>query len=214
MSKVSRAAAVVAVSMLALPLAACSSADSGHGDVIDQTGNTQEDLSAMGYDDVDRVEPFAVPEADEAPAPMMASVNVEASVASLACSHLQWWNSYITYSHMSAGWHDTDLSVRSSTAVQLRHASRLVRHGVYGWGYMPEFTDLVTGKRFRFLHLRPQHLWATSVGAVYPAGYVVGLSGGDTYDTGLGQYSTGAHLCVQTLDCYRCCFPAGWDPCQ
>lgn len=130
------------------------------------------------------------------------------------CGELQWWNSYITYEHISSGWRDTDLGVRSGTRIQLRHTSRLERTGVYAWGYMPEFTDLATGARFRFLHLRPQNQWATDVGRVYPAGYVVGLSGGDTRDTGLGPYSTGSHLCVQTLWSYRDAFPRGNDVCR
>ena len=79
---------------------------------------------------------------------------------------------------------------------------------------MPEFTDLVTGYRFRLLHLRPQFQYATSVGHTYPAGYIVGLSGGDTADTGLGPYSTGQHLCVQTLVAYRTAFPSGVDACR
>ena len=132
----------------------------------------------------------------------------------LSCSHTQWWNSYITYEHMSYGWHDTDLGVSHGTAVQLRHASRLDRHGVYGWGWMPEFTDLVTGERFRFLHLLTNERYTTSVGTTYPAGTIVGLSGGDTAATGLGTYSTGAHLCVQSLASYRAIFPAGHDSCH
>jgi hypothetical protein len=64
------------------------------------------------------------------------------------------------------------------------------------------------------LHLRPQHQWATDVGRVYPAGYVVGISGGDTRDTGLGPYSTGQHLCIQTLRTYRDAFPRGVDACR
>ena len=136
------------------------------------------------------------------------------SSSGLSCSNLQWWNSYITYQSVSYGWHDTDLGVSHGTKVQLRHASRLDRYGTYGWGYMPEFTDLVTGDRFRYLHLLPQDRWATEVGHVYEAGTVVGLSGGDTKDTGLGVYSTGAHLCVQTLAAYRSAFPAGHDSCH
>jgi hypothetical protein len=133
----------------------------------------------------------------------------------LSCSNIQWWNTALTYGpYMSYGWWDTDLAVPSSSRVQIRHNSRLDKTGVYGWGYMPEFTDLVTGKRFRLLHLRPAYQYATSVGTVYPAGYVVGISGGDTKDTGLGPYSTGAHLCVQTLDTYRNVFPTGWDACK
>ncbi len=130
------------------------------------------------------------------------------------CGALQWWNSYITYEHISSGWRDTDLGVASGTPVQLRHTSRLERHGVYGWGYMPEFTDLTTGARFRFLHLRPQNQWATDVGRVYPAGSIVGLSGGNTGDTGYPRWSTGSHLCVQTLWTYRAAFPSGRDACR
>jgi hypothetical protein len=135
----------------------------------------------------------------------------------LSCSNVQWWNVALTYGpYMSYGWWDTDLAVSHDTPVILRHASKLDKHGVYGWGYMPEFTDQVTGKRFRYLHLRPQagKMLATEVGKIYPAGYVVGFSGGDTADTGMPTYSTGAHLCVQTLDAYRDCFPAGKDPCK
>ena len=135
----------------------------------------------------------------------------------LSCSNEQWWNTYLTYGpYMSYGWWDTDLGVKANTPVVLRHASRLDKHGVYGWGYMPEFTDLTTGKRFRFLHLRPAAalMHATVDGTVYPTGFVVGLSGGDTADTGMPTYSTGAHLCVQTLDAYRTCFPTGKDPCK
>ncbi len=133
----------------------------------------------------------------------------------LSCSSVQWWNRPLTYGpYMNYGWWDTDIAVSSSTPIQLRHDSKLYKWGIYGWGYMPEFVDMVTGEKFRLLHLRPQHTWATTVGKIYPAGYIVGLSGGDTVDTGLGPYSTGAHLCVQTLDLYRTCFPKGWDACQ
>ena len=130
------------------------------------------------------------------------------------CGQLQWWNSYITWEHVSYGWHDTDLGVAAGTRIQLRHRSRLLHHGVYGWGYMPEFLDLVTGDRFRFLHLKPQYQWATTVGREYPAGYVVGLSGGNTYDTGYPTYSSGSHLCVQTLATWRSAFPSGHDTCH
>jgi hypothetical protein len=124
---------------------------------------------------------------------------------------LQWWNAAYTSQSMSYGWHDTDLAVSSSTPIQLRNSSRLIAHGVYGWGYMPTFVDTVTGKTFRFLHLRPQHQYATEIGRTYPAGFIVGLSGGDTKDTGYGVYSTGAHLCVQTPGDtpFRVAFPAG-----
>lgn len=125
-------------------------------------------------------------------------------------SLLAWWHAAWTWDHWTSfGWDDTDLAVSHGTAIQLRHASRLVAWGTYGWGYMPTFVDTVTGDKFRFLHLRPQWERATSINHVYPAGYVVGYSGGDTWDTGgAGRgYSTGAHLCVQTLVGFRRAFP-------
>jgi hypothetical protein len=115
---------------------------------------------------------------------------------------------------MSYGWWDTDLAVPAMTPVQLRHDSKLYKTGVYAWGYMPEFVDQVTGLKFRFLHLHPSAQYATSVGTVYPAGTIVGLSGGNTADTGYPTYSTGAHLCVNTLSTYRATFPTGTDACH
>ncbi len=149
----------------------------------------------------------------------------------LSCGSLQWWNSVIGYAYVSSsGWYDTDLLVRADTPVALRHDSRLDRTGVYAWGYMPEFTDLVTGQRFRLVHLRPQAQYATSVGRVYPSGFIVGISGGDTFDTGYCRavpgcspvscsggscvYSTGSHLCVQTVVPYRSVFPSGREACR
>jgi hypothetical protein len=125
-------------------------------------------------------------------------------------SLLLWWHARWTWDHWtSLGWDDTDLAVSSRTAIQLRHASRLVAYGTYAWGYMPTFVDTVTGYKFKFLHLKPQYERATWINHVYPAGYVVGYSGGDTWDTGgAGRgYSTGAHLCVQTLVGFRRAFP-------
>ncbi|HQY61035.1 MAG: hypothetical protein IPF92_01005 [Myxococcales bacterium] len=134
----------------------------------------------------------------------------------LSCANVQWWNVPLTYGpYMSSGgWWDTDLLVRANTPVVLRHASKLDKTGVYGWGYMPEFTDQATGKRFRMLHLRPSAQNATDVGRIYPAGFVVGISGGDTADTGLPRYSTGAHLCIQTLELWRTVFPDVKDSCK
>ncbi len=133
----------------------------------------------------------------------------------LSCSNEQWWNTALTYGpYQSYGWWDTDLAVSHDTPVVVRHDSKLYKYGVYAWGYMPEFVDLVTGEKFRFLHLRPQHQLATNVGQVYAKGTVVGYSGGDTADTGYPTYSSGAHLCVQTIDAYRTCFPTGKDSCQ
>lgn len=131
-----------------------------------------------------------------------------------ACGRLQWWNSGLSDSRDKGAWWDTDLYVSGSTPVQLRHAAQLIAWGIYGWGYMPTFIDHDTGQVFRFLHLRPQDLWATDVGRTYPGGFIVGLSGGDTWDTGLPTYSTGAHLCVQTHALYRDVFPEGWDSCH
>ncbi len=133
----------------------------------------------------------------------------------LLCENEQWWNTEISYGPwMCDGWWDTDLMVDTKTKIQLRHASRLDHEGVYDWGWMPEFTDQVTGKRFRFLHLQPSARYTTKVGTIYPAGTIVGLSGGDSKETGYPIYSSGEHLCVQTLEKYREVFPAGKDACK
>lgn len=159
----------------------------------------------------------AIPDEEGGP---NASAADTASADDLAsCRSIQWWNggySITSNRKESYGWWDTDLAVRSSTPVQLRHASKLIAYGVYGWGYMPTFVDQVTGHEFRFLHLRPQHKWMTRIGHVYPAGSLVGVSGGDTWDTGgAGRgYSTGPHLCVQTIVGFRGAFPQGTDRCQ
>ncbi len=134
-----------------------------------------------------------------------------------SCALPQWWN--LPYS-WSPGYYsvrygvDSDLRMTAGTGVQLRHASRLLAEGVYGWGWMPEFQDTVTGHRFRFLHLQPSRRLTTSIGTTYPAGTLVGYSGGNTADTGYPTYSTGAHLCVQTQVAYRTAFPMGTDACR
>jgi hypothetical protein len=137
----------------------------------------------------------------------------------VSCAARQWWNAPLTYGPyritvFGTLWWDTDLAVSSGTPVQLRHDSRLEHEGTYAWGWMPTFTDMVTGQRFQFLHLRPTNRYTTNVGQVYCAGTVVGLSGGDTGATGYPTYSTGAHLCVETINAYRTAFPAGTDACR
>lgn len=133
------------------------------------------------------------------------------------CSLPQWWN--LAYSwdpgmySVRYGW-DNDLRMVAGTGVQLRHASRLLAEGVYGWGWMPEFEDTVTHDHFRFLHLQPSRRLTTAIGTTYPAGTLVGYSGGNTADTGYPTYSTGAHLCVQTQVAYRTAFPVGMEPCR
>jgi hypothetical protein len=137
----------------------------------------------------------------------------------LMCSAVQWWNAGITYGPYQIGnggytWWDTDLAIGNNTPIQLRHDSKLVQAPVEPWGWQPRFVDMVTGKTFQFLHLHPQAQYTTAVGTVYPAGTLVGLSGGGTTDTGLGTYATGPHLCVETLDTWLSSFPPGNDPCH
>lgn len=151
----------------------------------------------------------------------------------VSCAYPQWWNLPFSWSPgyyaIRWGW-DNDLRMAAYTPVQLRHASRLEAEGVYAWGWMPEFTDTVTGQRFRFLHLQPSQRLTRAIGTTYPAGTLVGYSGGSTADTGYcvaipgcgtpncttGDcvYSTGAHLCVQTQASYRTAFPTGTDACR
>jgi hypothetical protein len=121
----------------------------------------------------------------------------------------------------AAIWWDTDLAVAGDTPIQLRHDATLVDQVVTPWGWQPTFDDLLTGRRFSFLHLHPTDAagndarYTTVVGAVYVAGTIVGLSGGDSADTGFPTYSSGAHLCVQTIDYYRDTIgPSTIDPCS
>ncbi len=149
------------------------------------------------------------------------------------CAYPQWWT--LPYS-WDPGYYtvrygvDSDLRMAAGTPVQLRHASRLLSEAVYAWGWMPEFQDTVTGHRFRFLHLQPSRRLTTAIGTTYPAGTLVGYSGGGTPDTGYCTpipgcspvnctagscvYSTGAHLCVQTQVGYRTAFPNTRDACR
>jgi hypothetical protein len=115
---------------------------------------------------------------------------------------------------MSGGWWDTDLAVDTHTRVQLRHDSQLYAEDVYDWGWMPEFIDQATGKKFRFLHLQPTAKYTTAIGTIYPAGTIVGLSGGDSPETGFPVYSSGEHLCVQTIEEWLTVFPPGKDACH
>jgi hypothetical protein len=135
----------------------------------------------------------------------------------VTCGVVQWWNSALNgASHISkaSGWWDTDLNVSHDTKVQLRHDSKLISYVTGAVGFMPTFIDQKTGKKFRFLHLRPQAEYTKTIGKIYPAGTIVGLSGGDTHDTGYPTYSTGAHLCVQTVDTWLHCFSKGTEPCK
>lgn len=165
--------------------------------------------------------------------------STEGTQPELVFSAPAWFNLKPFYQYATQhGWDDTDLPVSSDSDVQLRNDAKLVHSSVEKWGWQPEFVDQKTGETFRFLHLRPQFMFATSIGTVYKAGTIVGKSGGDTCDTGYcspkgicytygtpampaikgvcakfpDPYSTGAHLCVQTQMAYRKVFPADPTP--
>jgi hypothetical protein len=159
--------------------------------------------------------PFDTQRPDTTPIDTGSPPAEDTAPSGLSCSELQWWNVDITYGPwMDYGWWDTDLAVDTHTRVQLRHDAQLYAEGVYDWGWMPEFTDQTTGKKFRFLHLQPTAKYTTEIGKIYPAGTIVGLSGGDSPETGFPVYSTGEHLCVQTLDAWLTVFPPGKDACH
>ncbi|MEI8258302.1 MAG: hypothetical protein WCJ30_21710, partial [Deltaproteobacteria bacterium] len=145
----------------------------------------------------------------------------------VSCAYPQWWNypyswtpGYYAINYWGYHW-DNDLAARSGTPVQLRHASVLMEQSVHPWGWEPRFVDALTGEHFAFLHLQPEHQLTTSVGTTYPAGTLVGYSGGDTANTGYNVpdghgsvYSTGAHLCVTTDHAWHTAFPPGTDACR
>jgi hypothetical protein len=136
-----------------------------------------------------------------------------------------------------SGWYDTDIHALGWTPIKIPHQSRLDNNKVWAWGYMPEMTDLVTGKQFKVLHLHPsdqaghdaKYANAYGLGNIVPAGTVIGLSGGDTCDTGntcacsntgwctagnpasgcclSTTHSSAAHLCINTTVLFRTAFP-------
>ncbi len=143
-----------------------------------------------------------------------------------ACVH--WWNCRVTYQYQYPSSHDwdTDFHMVDGTPIALPHASRLTAVYLAGAGFQPEFTDLVSGEWVHFNHLHlnsefggndhalgPVQLVALTDAAhpdhIYPAGWVVGFSGGGTTGTGYlgtdsagnvctGGHSTAAHFCAVT----------------
>lgn len=143
------------------------------------------------------------------------------------CGASPWWNATPTVPESrspnqtggyATDW-DLDLELPSGTPVQLARPAQLLAQAAYRWGWQPTFLDLETGHVFRFLHLRPQDARTTGVGTIYSGGTIVGLSGGDTLDTGFGQdcdgqpCSTGAHLCVEADAVPSALFPPGGPDC-
>jgi hypothetical protein len=165
------------------------------------------------------------------------------------CVH--WWNCRVTYQYQYATSHDwdTDMHVADGTPIILPHRSRLTAVYLAGSGFQPEFTDLVSGQWMHFNHLHlnsefggddhalgPVQLVSLTDTShpdhVYPAGWVVGFSGGGTRRTGYlgtdssgnvctGGHSTAAHFCVVTTSAHTieyyvpsdgmgCSTPLGW----
>jgi len=166
-----------------------------------------------------------------------------------ACVH--WWNCRITYQYQYTGsgdW-DTDFHMPDGTPIALPHRSQLTAVYLVGAGFQPEFADLTSGEWVHFNHLHlnsefggddhaigPVQLVSLTDPShpdhIYPAGWVVGFSGGGTSRTGYagtdaagnvcsGGHSTAAHFCAVTrvthpIDYYLpsdgagCTSPLGW----
>lgn len=165
-----------------------------------------------------------------------------------ACVH--WWNCNITYQYQytSGNW-DTDFHMPDGTPIALPHRSQLSAIYTAGSGFQPEFVDLDTSVWMHFNHLHLNSEFGGDDGAlgpvqlvsltdpahpdhIYPAGWVVGFSGGGTTRTGYlgtdssgnvcsGGHSTAAHFCAVTrpthsIDYYLphdgagCSSPLGW----
>lgn len=167
------------------------------------------------------------------------------------CVH--WWNCRVTYQYQYSGsrdW-DTDFHMADGTPIALPHRSRLTAIFLVGSGFQPEFTDLTSGEwvHFNHLHLNSEfggndralgHVQLVSLSDpnhtdhIYPAGWVVGFSGGGTTRTGYlgtdssgnvcaGGHSTAAHFCAVTtsahsidyylpVDATGCTGSSGWPP--
>jgi hypothetical protein len=145
---------------------------------------------------------------------------------------ISWWTRAHTYEFATCTveW-DNDLSVSAGSTIVLPHDSMyLGESSSYSfqscggaWGYGPTFHDMVSNVNFHFNHLKPG--WKTfanvAAGTVIKAGSFVGVSGGDTCETGYcncnlnccnggtscplegggnswcaSTHSTGQHLCV------------------
>ena len=162
---------------------------------------------------------------DECP-PDPATNNASAYCTGGACVH--WWNCRVTYQYQYPSSHDwdTDFHMVDGTPIALPHAAVLTAVSLVGSGFQPEFTDLVSGEWMHFNHLHlnsefggddhaigPVQLVSLTDAAhpdhVYPAGWVVGFSGGGTTRTGYlgtdasgnvctGGHSTAAHFCAVT----------------
>jgi hypothetical protein len=166
-----------------------------------------------------------------------------------ACVH--WWNCHVTYQYQYTGsgdW-DTDFHMPDGTPIALPHRSQLTAVYLVGSGFQPEFADLETGNWVHFNHLHLNSEFGGDDHAlgpvqlvsltdpdhpdhVYPAGWVVGFSGGGTTRTGYlgtdaagnvcsGGHSTAAHFCAVTRSTHTinyylpddgagCSAPLGW----
>lgn len=134
----------------------------------------------------------------------------------VSCANQWWdgsrgWSFYVRSSLYNglfnghAAW-DNDI-FQPHSPVQLRHPAKLIVASPGGaktcCGYVPRFQDTVTGQLFQFIHLQNINFSTKDEGKVFPAGFVVGTSGGDTPDTNCNRATCGdlfAHLCVQTED--------------
>ena len=159
-------------------------------------------------------EPGAAADASRVSARLATTKPRGSSGGAVSCAN-QWWDGshavtkYVRGAlfngmfHGRPGW-DTDI-VMPHSPVQLRHPSKLIIASPGGrrtcCGYVPRFQDMKTGELFQFVHLQTIHVSTKDQGRVFPAGFVVGTSGGDTPETNCSRTTCGsvfAHLCVQS----------------
>jgi hypothetical protein len=187
------------------------------------SGHTQTELCAFGacVSQPSGVDDYCPPDPSTA-----GTTNAATYCPGGNCVH--WWNCRVTYQYQyttSRDW-DTDFHMVDGTPIILPHRSQLTRVYLVGSGFQPEFTDLDTGEWMHFNHLHlnsefggddhaigPVQLVSMTDPAhpdhIYPAGWVVGFSGGGTTRTGYlgtdsagnvctGGHSTAAHFCAVT----------------
>ena len=132
---------------------------------------------------------------------------------------IRWWAWKTTYfySACSSTMTDNDVgTIGAGNTIILPHDSEYLGDASStnfavsaAWGLSPVFLDKITSKKFHFNHLKPgwNEFDATAdVGKVFKAGTFVGVSGGDTCETGYacsGKYGAGSYACNGKYNCKK-----------
>ena len=135
-------------------------------------------------------------------------------VPSGSTAPVQWWTQNATYSSGSCSGYDLDNGNIQNQVIVLPHDSEYLGDSSDwthynsctsspltggAWGFGPSFYDTVTGVKFHLNHIKPttaSALGNTPTGTMLKAGSYIGISGGNTCETGYcSTASTGCLAC-------------------